>query len=117
MFNLDDVGDTYWYPVSVELTDKEGKKQRFKFDAEFVRLPQDEITELFRKREEDEVALKDIEVLERVFRGWRGIGMADGRPLDVNEDNRDKLLNLHPVPSSITSAYLKSLGFEARAKN
>lgn len=118
MFTLDDKDETYWYPVPVEMISKEdGRKQKFTFDAEFARLPQDEIDELFRKREDDEPALKDEQVVAKVFRGWRKVQDADGSELAVNDENRERLLKRYPVQKSIVMAYLKSIGIEGRLKN
>lgn len=117
MFQLDQE-KTYWYPVVVEMTAKEGgRKQKFTFEGEFNRLPQDEITELFRPRSEDETPLKDAEVLDRVFVGWRQVQDAEGRTLEVNPENREALLNRFPVSSSVVKAFFKSIGVEGKAKN
>lgn len=117
MFQLDQ-DKTYWYPVTIEMTAKEGgRKQKFTFEAEFNRIAQDEITELFRTRGEDESPLKDAEVLERVFVGWRDVQDAAGRPLEVNPENREQLLNRFPVSACVVKAFFKSIGIEGKAKN
>jgi hypothetical protein len=118
MFQLDD-SPSYWYPVPVELVDANGRTRKFSFDAEFARLEQDEITEMFRPRDEGEPPLRDADVVERVFRGWKPdqVKDVDGSPLEVNDTNREKLLNRFPVPRSIVKAYLKSIGVEGKAKN
>jgi len=116
MFKLDQ-GNTYFFPVTVEMTDAEGRKRKFEFDAEFERLPQDEINEFFRKREEGEAPLKDADLLDRVFKGWRKVQDAEGRELEVTPDNRAMLLNVYPVSPSIAKAWLKSIGIEGKAKN
>jgi len=118
MFTLDE-SSTYWYPVSVEMIDAGGRTKKFSFDAEFERLPQDEINELFRKREEGEEPLRDADLVTRVFKGWKPehIKDAQGNPLEVNDTNREKLLNIFPVPRSIVRAYLKSIGVEGKVKN
>lgn len=117
MFTLDE-SQTYWYPVVVEMTAKEGgRKQKFTFDAEFNRLPQDELTDMFRVRGEDEAALKDSDVLDRVFVAWRDIQDAQGHPLAVTSENRELLLNRFPVASCVVKAFLKSIGIEGKAKN
>lgn len=117
MFKLDQES-TYWFPVVVEMTASEGgRKQRFTFDGEFNRLGQDEISELFRTRSEDEPQIKDTDVLDRVFVGWRDIQDAEGRPLEVNSSNRQELLNRFPVASCVVKAYFKSIGVEGKAKN
>lgn len=116
MFTLDQ-SPTYWFVVPVEMTDENGRRRKFDFDAEFNRLPRSEITELLRTREEGESPLKDADVVERVFVGWRRINDANGNELVVNAANRAALLDTHPVEASIVRAYLKSLGIEGAAKN
>jgi len=116
MFTLDE-GSTYWYPVTVEMTGSDGRRKRLDFEAEFERLPQDEINEMFRQRDEDEPALKDVDVIDRVLRGWRGVKDASGEVLEVNASNRARLLNVYPVQPSIIRAFLKSIGIEGKAKN
>lgn len=117
MFKLDE-SPTYWYPVVVEMTAQEGgRKQKFTFEAEFNRITQDELNEIFRVRGEDDAPLKDSEVLDRVFVGWRDIQDASGHPLQVNASNREQLLNRFPVPGCIVKAFLKSIGIEGKAKN
>jgi len=116
MFKLDQ-GNTYWFPVTVEMTDAEGRKRKFDFDAEFERIPQDEINDFFRKREEGEEPLKDADLIERVFRGWRRVQDAEGRDVPVTPENRAALLNVFPVSPSIARAWLKSIGIEGKAKN
>ncbi len=116
MFKLDQ-SETYWYPVTVEMTSDDGRRRKFDFEAEFERIPQSEIKEMFRPRDEDEPKLQDDEVVERVFRGWRKIVGPDDQPLEVNHENRRKLLDTYPVTSSIVKAFLKSIGIEGRAKN
>lgn len=107
----------YWFPVVVEMTDSDGKKKKFDFDAQFERISQDEFNELFRAREEGEAGLKDADVVERVFRGWRRVQDANGADAPVTPENRIALLNVLGVQSAIIRAYVKSLGIEGKAKN
>lgn len=116
MFTIDQ-DDLYWYPVTIELTNADGRRKKFDFDAQFERIGQDEFNELFRKREDDESPLKDADVVERVFRGWRRVHNADGSETPVTDENRAKLLNIRGVPGAIALAYLKSNGIEGKAKN
>ncbi|MEO5626923.1 MAG: hypothetical protein ABIQ70_13020 [Dokdonella sp.] len=116
MFTLDQ-SERYWYPVTVELVDAEGRKKKFDFDGSFERLPEDELKEFFREREEGETKLSDRDVVERVFRGWRKIQTADGADVEVNDENRERLLKTHPVQGCIVKAWLKSIGIEGKSKN
>lgn len=116
MFQIDQE-ETYWYPVPIELTNAEGRMKKFDFDALFERIGQEEFNDLFRPREEGEEPLKDADVVERVFRGWRRVQNADGSETPVTPENRARLLNIRGVPAAITRAYLKSNGIEGKAKN
>jgi hypothetical protein len=99
------------------MVDGEGKKRRFDFDAYFARIPQTEITELLREREEGEEPLKDQDVTDKVFLKWRKVQGKDGGDLEVNDENRSKLLEKYPVRPSVVRAWLKSIGIEGRSKN
>jgi hypothetical protein len=115
MFKLDEE-EGYWYPVTLELTDGEGKKKRADFDAYFARLEQSEITTLLH-REEGEEPVKDQDICDRVFLKWRKVQAPDGAEFPVSDENRAKLLNVYPVRPNVVRAYLKSIGIEGRSKN
>lgn len=120
MWKLDD-RETYWYPVQVPMTDPEtGRKQTFSFTAELRRLPQSELEEFMGKIKagiESGDPVRDLDVCERVFVGWRDIQAPDGSQLEVNDSNRQKVLDTHPAPKQIVLAWMKSLGMDGRAKN
>ncbi len=107
----------YWFPVHVELTDADGRKKKFDFDAQFERISQDEFDDLFRAREESEGQLRDSEVVDRVFRGWRRVQDNEGNDLAVTPENRSTLLNVFGVKTAIIRAFIKSIGIEGKAKN
>lgn len=110
----------YWYPVTVHMVDDEGKKRRFDFDAQFVRLPQSEMEELLTRAKdafENKEPIKDREVLDRVFVGWRKVQDVDGSELAVNDENRERLLEAHPVQPSVVRAWMKSCGIGGLEKN
>ncbi|HRQ63882.1 MAG TPA: hypothetical protein PKZ76_03310 [Xanthomonadaceae bacterium] len=119
MFQLDQ-NESYWYPVSIEMIDAEGRKRSFTFDAEFERLPQAELEDMMLKIKdgvESDNPVRDREIVERVFRRWRKVADADGSELTVTPENRERLLQRHPVQPSIVRAWLKSMGWEGRRKN
>lgn len=120
MFKLDD-RQTYWHPVEVPMLNAEtARKQNFTFQGEFFRLPQAELEDLLqriREGTENGKPVRDREVVDLVFKGWKDIVDADDSQLEVNDTNRDRLLQRHPVQTQIVKAWMKSLGFEGRAKN
>jgi hypothetical protein len=115
MFKLDEE-EGYWYPVTLELVDGEGKKRKGDFDAYFARLQQSEITELLSREEGDE-PIKDQDICDKVFLKWRKVQGADGSELAVTDENRAKLLDIFPVRPNVVRAWLKSIGIEGRSKN
>lgn len=115
MFKLDQ-NEGYWFPVVLELTGDEGRKQRADFDAKFKRITQSEISDLL-KREEGEPPPQDQEIVDAVFIGWRGIQNAEGSELENTDANRAKLLDTFPVRREIVRAWLKSIGIDGKAKN
>lgn len=119
MFQLDDKR-SYWYPVTVDMVDDEGRKRSFTFDAEFDRLEQTELEDIMLRIKdgvEQENPVRDREIVERVFKRWRKVADADGSELAVTPENRERLLQRHPVQPSIVRAWLKSMGWEGRRKN
>jgi hypothetical protein len=123
MFPIKKSGEqqTYWYPVPVPMIDDNGKKQNFTFDGRYKRLPVNELQELMKRIKEgieNKQPIMDAEVIEIVFDGWRKVSDIDtGKELEESVENREVLLSIHPVPSSIVKAWMKSLGWEGRLGN
>lgn len=111
---------TYWYTVTVAMVTEEGRRRNFEFDAQFVRLPQSELEDIIQRVRdgiESNRPIKDREILDRVFVGWRKVAGVGGGDLAVTPDNRERLLEQHPAQPSIVRAWLKSVGIEGAAKN
>lgn len=102
--------ETYLAPVTVELP---GVKTKQVFDAEFVRLTQDEIANLFEKARE--LTIDDKDFCRRVVVGWNGVNDQHGA-VEFSAAALDALLRIYPVAASIVQAYNASLA-GARAKN
>lgn len=112
--------ESHFFPVQVPMLDKDGRKRQFQFDAEFTRLPQAELEELLarvREGAKNDNPVKDSEILDRVLIGWRKVQDSEGRELEVNADNRHRLLQKVPVQSCIVKAWMKSLGFDGKLGN
>lgn len=117
MFKLDQ-SESYWYPVTIELVDAEGKKKKFDYDAKFKRLNDDERRDLlFREEGDDRKVANDREVVTAVFEGWRKVQGPDGADLEVKDSNREALLKVEGMARAIVVAWLKSIGIEGKAKN
>lgn len=121
MFKID-ISKTYFFPVTVELPE-DGKHKKISFDAEFNRLSKTEnraIFERFPSASEDtdiENPIKDDEILDLVFVGWKGIQDADGEPLAYSETAREKVLEIQGVSNGIIAAWFASIAGSAKAKN
>lgn len=120
--NTDDATDNaarlFWFPVVVELLDRaSGRRKKFQFDGQFEEADQPDLIELFRKREEGEERLKDTDVLDRYFHGWRKIDGPDGQPVPVTPENRDRLLKKAGVAKGLVNAFLKAHGLDGLVKN
>lgn len=104
---------TYFWPVKIETPTETGEPIVETFQAEFTRMGADEIAALM--REGGGVSMADATDL--AFVGWRDI--VDGETaLEVNADNRKRLLNVTGMRAAILEAWLDSItGSEARRKN
>jgi len=74
MFILDQ-SDSYTWPVSIELPDN-GRKKAFTFDAEFKRLPQQEVEEI---RQRHSIQIKRIVASMESSNEDDGLGINDAR--------------------------------------
>lgn len=105
---------TYFFPVAVELPGDNGKTSKVTFDAEFRRLTQTQLED-FTGRVKDG-SLTDDAFVREVLVGWKGVQDEDGNDLPFSEGNRDMLMDIYPVRSSVIKAFFESIS-GARAKN
>lgn len=105
--------DAYFWPVTIEIPIDGGRFEKHTFDAQFKRLTQTRIESLT-----DHVftqTIKDRDVVAEVMAGWKGVN--DGSDeLVWSEANRDILLNIPMVASTIVKAWIASLS-GAQRKN
>ncbi|MBN8885904.1 MAG: hypothetical protein J0I77_09310 [Rudaea sp.] len=106
---------TRFFPVTVDLQNDEGRVRKFTFSAEFNVVSQSAAEDLLRVGSPEVV--RDRAICDAVFIGWKDVLDVDGETLEVNEDNRLKLLEELGVQGAIVRAWLKSIGLEAYAKN
>jgi hypothetical protein len=106
--------DRYYYPVTVEVVEDRGKRVKHTFDAQFVRLPQSEIDEMFSPQREQRIT--DSEVVDRVVVGWRGVKDQDDVDIPFSMEALADLLDVYGVRSAIVRAWMESLE-QARQKN
>ena len=104
----------YWWPVVVEFASDGGKFEKETFDAEFKRLPQDRLREIGEKI--DGTLITDLELLDQVLVGWRGIFDEAGDEVPFSETAKGRILNVAMVASAVVSAWLESLA-KGKRKN
>ena len=113
-FQLRNQTPTYKWPVVVEPPVDGGQFGKETFDAEFRRLPQDQLREIGERI--DNGAIRDDELCRLVLVGWAGIDDAEGEPVPFSEGNMEMMLNVALVASSIVAAWLDSLA-KGKRKN
>lgn len=105
---------SYWQRVTVDFPADNGKKDSRAFDAQFRRFAQSELDEL--RKQLVSGTITDREFVDRVLIGWKGLIDEQDQPVEFNETNLDRVLELYPTQPSIISAFFKSVN-GAREKN
>jgi hypothetical protein len=128
MFVLDQ-SDSYFWPVSIELPEN-GKKKAFVFDAEFKRLPQDEVEDLRQRHsiqikrivaamdsysESEGLGISDAgdetrDLCDAVLCGWAKVTDAAGEAVPFTEATKRRMYQVQGAPAAIFDAWIESLG-------
>lgn len=87
-----------------------GDKTTHRFVAEFTPIPQSELEALSSEQ------ATDREIARRILVGWNGVQDADGTELAFTEDNRETLIDLHPVAACLVRKYYDEIS-SAKRKN
>jgi hypothetical protein len=107
--------DTYFWPVVVKLPVSGGKYQESTFEAEFKRLPQARLKQLWNGMHDETIS--SIELSREVMVGWKGVAVdASGSELPYTEEARDRLLEKALVAAAVAQAFISSVA-GATAKN
>lgn len=106
--------DSYSWPVAVEFPVDGGRFDRQTFDAQFKRLPQDRIRQIWDQIQSNE--LDDDGLCNEVLVGWAGVQDGKGAEIPYSEKARKDLLRVPLVAAAIVTAWLDSLS-KARRKN
>jgi len=104
----------YSWPVAVEFPIDGGRFDKQTFDAQFKRLPQDRIRQVW-----DQIQAGDIDdegLCREILTGWNGITDDKGSEIPFSEKARDQLLLVPLVAAAIVGAWLDSLA-KAKRKN
>jgi hypothetical protein len=106
--------ESYSWPVTVEFPVDGGRFDKQSFDAEFKRLPQQRIREIWDLIQSGD--LTDDELCGEVLTGWAGIQDGKGQDVPFSEKAKADLLNVPLVAAAIVSAWLDSLS-KGKRKN
>ncbi|SFJ04226.1 hypothetical protein [Nitrosomonas sp. Nm34] len=112
MFKIEDQPKLVEWPVSVNVPQDGGKIKKNTFTAEFELITQEELDAIYKD------GGTDVDLLRQVLFNCTGVCDAEGKPIDFNDDLRDKLINIPYVRSALVAAYVEcSHGKAAARKN
>ena len=106
--------DSYTWPVTVEFPIDGGRFDKQSFDAEFRRLAQARIREIWDLIQAGD--LNDDELCAEVLTGWAGIQDGKGSEVPYSEKAKADLLNVPLVAAAVVSSWLDSLS-KGKRKN
>ena len=106
--------ESYSWPVAVEFPVDGGRFDKQTFDAQFKRLSQDRIREIWDQIQANEI--DDDGLCREILIGWTGIQDANGADVPYSEKARGDLLRVPLVAAAVVSAWLDSLS-KAKRKN
>lgn len=106
--------ESYTWPVTVEFPVDGGRFDKQTFDAEFRRLAQSRIREIWELIQSGD--LNDDELCGEVLVGWAGIQDAKGTEVPYSEKAKTDLLNVPLVAAAVVSSWLDSLS-KGKRKN
>jgi hypothetical protein len=122
MFKLDDVSDTYEYPVKFSVVDAKGRQQNHSFTAFFKRLDREEIVDRVigddspTRRTGEEVIEADLDYILGFMTDWKGVDV--GGDTTFGRDNLRKMISRIPnLASVIGTAFIESSNGGRQRKN
>jgi hypothetical protein len=122
MFKLDDISDTYEYPVKFPMIDGKGRQQNHSFTAVFKRLDREEVIDRVigddspTRRIGAEVIEADLDYILTFMDDWKGVDISGDTAF--NRDNLRKMINrISNLASVIGAAFLESSNGGRQRKN
>lgn len=100
-------GDSYEWTVSVQFPVSGDKHKTDTFKAEFKRLPQSRIKEIYQSIQDDKMGDKDL--VKEILVGWKEVTDDKGNDIPFSEASLEKLLDIQLVAASISKAFLESI--------
>ncbi len=106
---------SYTWPVPLLIPVDGGRREKHSFDAEFKRLPQTRINELYKLaraaqfgRDEEET-LDDKATAKEILIGWAGIKDDSDKEIPYSESALDQLLEIPTIGAQIIKAWFNSM--------
>lgn len=106
MFDID-LSPSYFWPVAFSLPKPDGGHQPCTFDAEFKRLDTDQIGELQKRVQAEQMS--DAAIATEIVSGWRGVTDRSGSTVAYSAGALAKLLKIPGVASAVVAAFFASL--------
>jgi hypothetical protein len=122
MFNFSQ-SQTFTYPVTVETLNDGGRVTKQTFNAVFKRLNTTEVTNwqsrIAEASAQGQQALTDTarELALDVVDGWSDVRESTGDLIPFSTPMLNSMLDIHPVPFSIASAWIEAVNGGAKRKN
>lgn len=102
---------TFEWPVEFEIPG-DRKPIKVQFTAEFNRLPQSRLDEMF-----TDTPPKDEDLVHEVMAGWKGVQDEDGKDLDFTSVNLGMLLEVAGMRQAIVRAFFEAINGAGKRKN
>lgn len=105
---------TQFAPVTLKCLNADGVLQELKFDAQFKRLKQSEITVFLQEQAGDVIKHKDV--LDRYMIGWRGVTDESKAPVPYSVQEREALCDEYVgMAAAMAEAFFATLSPKAAA--
>tara|TARA_Y100001973_G_scaffold15349_1_gene22254 strand:- start:1832 stop:2176 length:345 start_codon:yes stop_codon:yes gene_type:complete len=109
-----DESASYTWPVKAKIPTNNGKHSVQTFNVEFKRITQSRVLEMFAQINKGTIT--DMEICFEVILGWDSVTDGDGNPLDFNQGNLKKLLDVPTIALAIGETFFNSIN-GGREKN
>lgn len=105
---------TQFAPVTLKCLSAEGVLQELKFDAQFKRLKQSEVSAFFEANADAQIKHKDV--LDKYMTGWRGVTDESKAPVPYSSEEREALCDEYVgMLGALAQAFYDTLNPKAAA--
>lgn len=115
--------DNYRFPIPVETIAESGAARKESFTGVFRRIPSDDVTNWIARineanRQGVEAAVEvSRELAHGLLTDWDDIRDANGEKIPFSREALNQVLDIHPLPISIASAWVDAVNGGAKRKN